>query len=711
MQEIIKLIAQALGIGARQIEQTLSLLDGGATIPFIARYRKEATGGLDEVQIAEVARQGEKFKELEHRKEYILQTIEEQGKLTDELKERITSCWDATVLEDIYLPYKPKRKTRAEVARKRGLEPLADSILHRPNGDPEQYAKAYITEEVPSVADALQGARDILAERMNEDERVRNTLRRSFELTAQISSKVVKSKQEEAQNYRTYFDFSEPLKRCTSHRLLAIRRGESEGFLRVDISPRDEEDCIERLLRGFPTRGKCGEQIVMAMQDAYKRLLKPSIETEFATASKKLADEEAIRVFATNLSQLLLAAPLGQKRIMGIDPGFRTGCKVVCLDQQGNLLHNETIFPHPPRGERMEALDTLERLLDKYSIEAVAIGNGTAGRETEDLVRMLHRSGLSVFLISEDGASVYSASKIAREEFPDHDVTVRGAVSIGRRLADPLAELVKIDAKSIGVGQYQHDVDQTELKHALDLTVERCVNTVGVNLNTASKHLLTYVSGLGPALAQNIVTYRAENGPFASRQELQHVPRLGAKAFEQCAGFLRIADGKNPLDNTAVHPERYELVRRMAKDSGCTVEELISSTEKRKSIDLQRYCSDTVGMPTLTDIMQELSKPGRDPRGENEEFSFDSTLRTIDDLQEGMILNGIVSNITNFGCFVDLGIKVKGLVHVSQLADRYVSDPMTVVHLQQKVKVKVIEIDYTRNRIALSMKGVEQGKR
>lgn len=708
MKQIIDIIAKTLGIGARQIEQTLGLLDGGATIPFIARYRKEATGGLDEVQIAEVAKQNEKFKELTHRKEYILQTIDEQGKLTDELKERISACWDATELEDIYLPYKPKRKTRAEMARKRGLEPLADSILHRPNGDPEQYAKSFITKEVPTIEDALQGARDILAEKMNEDERVRNTLRRSFELTAQISSKVVKSKQEEAQNYRTYFDFSEPLKRCTSHRLLAIRRGESEGFLRVDISPRDEEDCIGRLLRGFPTRGKCGEQIIMAMNDAYKRLLKPSIETEFATASKKLADEEAIRVFATNLSQLLLAAPLGQKRIMGIDPGFRTGCKVVCLDRQGNLLHNETIFPHPPRNERMEALDNLERLLDKYSIEAVAIGNGTAGRETEDLVRMLHRSGLSVFLISEDGASVYSASKIAREEFPDYDVTVRGAVSIGRRLADPLAELVKIDAKSIGVGQYQHDVDQTELKHALDLTVERCVNTVGVNLNTASKHLLTYVSGLGPALAQNIVTYRAENGPFASRQELQRVPRLGAKAFEQCAGFLRIADGKNPLDNTAVHPERYELVRQMAKDSGCTVEELISSPEKRKSIDLQRYCSDTVGMPTLNDIMQELSKPGRDPRGENEEFSFDSTLHTIDDLQEGMVLNGIVSNITNFGCFVDLGIKVKGLVHISQLADKFVSDPMTVVHLQQKVKVKVMEIDYARNRIALSMKGVEQ---
>lgn len=708
MQEITRLISQALGISLRQTEQTLNLLNEGATIPFIARYRKEATGGLDEVQIAEVARQGEKFKELEHRKEYILQTIEEQGKLTDDLRARISSCWDATVLEDIYLPYKPKRKTRAEVARKRGLEPLADAILHRPNGDPEQYARKFLSEEVASIEDALQGARDILAERMNENERVRNTLRRSFELTAQISSKVVKSKQEDAQNYRTYFDFSEPLKRCTSHRLLAIRRGESEGFLRVDISPRDEEDCMERLLRGYPTRGKCGEQIVMAMTDAYKRLLKPSIETEFATASKKLADEEAIRVFATNLSQLLLAAPLGQKRIMGIDPGFRTGCKVVCLDEQGNLLHNETIFPHPPRGERMESLDTLEALMDRFRIEAVAIGNGTAGRETEDLVRMLHRPGMSVFLVSEDGASVYSASKIAREEFPDHDVTVRGAVSIGRRLADPLAELVKIDAKSIGVGQYQHDVDQTELKHALDLTVERCVNTVGVNLNTASKHLLTYISGLGPALAQNIVNYRTEHGPFSSRQELQHVPRLGAKAFEQCAGFLRIPGATNPLDNTAVHPERYALVRQMAKDAGCNVQDLIASAEKRKGIDLQRYCSDTVGMPTLTDIMQELSKPGRDPRGENEEFSFDDTLHSIDDLQEGMILPGIVSNITNFGCFVDLGIKTKGLVHISQLSDKFVRDPMTVVHVQQKVMVKVIEIDFARNRIALSMKGVEQ---
>lgn len=708
MQEITRLISQALGISLRQTEQTLNLLNEGATIPFIARYRKEATGGLDEVQIAEVARQGEKFKELEHRKEYILQTIEDQGKLTDELRARISSCWDATVLEDIYLPYKPKRKTRAKVARKRGLEPLADAILHRPNGDPEQYARKFLSEEVASIEDALQGARDILAERMNEDERVRNTLRRSFELTAQISSKVVKSKQEDAQNYRTYFDFSEPLKRCTSHRLLAIRRGESEGFLRVDISPRDEEACMERLLRGYPTRGKCGEQIAMAMTDAYKRLLKPSIETEFASSSKKRADEEAIRVFASNLSQLLLAAPLGQKRIMGIDPGFRTGCKVVCLDEQGNLLHNETIFPHPPRGERMEALDTLEALMDRFRIEAVAIGNGTAGRETEDLVRMLHRPDMSVFLISEDGASVYSASKIAREEFPDHDVTVRGAVSIGRRLADPLAELVKIDAKSIGVGQYQHDVDQTELKHALDLTVERCVNTVGVNLNTASKHLLTYISGLGPALAQNIVNYRTEHGPFSSRQELQHVPRLGAKAFEQCAGFLRIPGATNPLDNTAVHPERYALVRQMAKDAGCNVQDLIASAEKRKGIDLQRYCSDTVGMPTLTDIMQELSKPGRDPRGENEEFSFDDTLHSIDDLQEGMILPGIVSNITNFGCFVDLGIKTKGLVHISQLSDKFVRDPMTVVHVQQKVMVKVIEIDFARNRIALSMKGVEQ---
>lgn len=708
MQEIIKLIAQTLNISPKQTEQTLNLLESGATIPFIARYRKEATGGLDEVQIAEISRQGEKFKELEHRKEYILQTIEEQGKLTDELKERIISCWDATILEDIYLPFKPKRKTRAEAARKRGLEPLADAIILRPNGDPQQYAEKYLSEEVPTIEDALQGARDILAEKMNENERVRSTLRQSFERTAIIFSRMIKSKKDEAMNYRNYFDFSEPLNRCTSHRLLAIRRGESEGFLRVDISPRDEEACMERLLRGYPTRGKCGEQVVIAMQDAYKRLLKPSIETEFAASSKKRADEEAIRVFATNLSQLLLAAPLGQKRIMGIDPGFRTGCKVVCLDEQGNLLHNDTIFPHPPRSERMESLDTLENLLDKFHIEAVAIGNGTAGRETEDLLRMLHRPGLAIFLISEDGASVYSASKIAREEFPDHDVTVRGAVSIGRRLADPLAELVKIDPKSIGVGQYQHDVDQTELKHALDLIVERCVNTVGVNLNTASKHLLTYISGLGPALAQNIVNYRSQNGPFNSREELQKVPRLGSKAYEQCAGFLRIPNAENPLDNTAVHPERYALVLKMAKDAKCTIQELITSAEKRKSIQLERYCSDNVGMPTLTDIIQELDKPGRDPRGENEEFSFDDTLHSIDDLEEGMILPGIVSNITNFGCFVDLGIKTKGLVHISQLSDKSVRDPMTVVHLQQKVKVKVIEIDYERNRIALSMKGVVQ---
>ena len=708
MQEIITLIAQALGTGKKQTEQVLALLDSGATIPFIARYRKEATGGMDEVQIAEVARQNEKYKDMVHRKEYILQTIEEQGKLTDELRQRISSCWDATVLEDIYLPFKPKRKTRAEVARKRGLQPLAEAILHRPNGDPEQYAQRYLNAEVPGIEDALQGARDILAEMMNEDERVRNSLRISFERTAVISSRVVKSKMEEAIKYRDYFDHSEPLHRCTSHRLLALRRGESEGFLRIDISPRNEEETIDRLLRGYPVRGKCGEQIIMAMNDAYKRLLKPSIETEFATSSKRRADEEAIRVFASNLSQLLLAAPLGQKRIMGIDPGFRTGCKVVCLDAQGNLLHNTAIFPHPPQNQRMEALDTLEALIKKYKIEAVAIGNGTAGRETEDLVRMLRKEGLSIFLISEDGASVYSASKIAREEFPDHDVTVRGAVSIGRRLADPLAELVKIDAKSIGVGQYQHDVDQGELKHALDLTVERCVNTVGVNLNTASKHLLTYVSGLGPALAQNIVNYRAEHGAFASREELQKVPRLGAKAFEQCAGFLRITSGKNPLDNTAVHPERYKLIQQMAKDAGCTIQELIDSEEKRKSIMLEKYCNEEVGMPTLTDIMQELSKPGRDPRGENEEFCFDATLRSIDDLEVGMQLPGIVCNITNFGCFVDLGIKTQGLVHISQLADHRVSDPMQVVHLQQKVMVRVIDIDYERKRIALSMKGIKK---
>lgn len=706
MQQIISLIAKSLNLRERQVENTVNLLNDGATIPFVSRYRKEATGGLDEVAIAQIAEQNEKLHELLHRKEYITQTIEEQGKLTDELRKRIEDCWNATVLEDIYLPFKPKRKTRAEVARKKGLEPLANEILLKPNNDPEVRAKDFLTDEVPTVEDALQGARDIIAEQMSENEDVRNMLRRTFELNAVISSKVIKTKQEEAAKYRDYFDFSEPLSRCTSHRLLAIRRGEEEGFLRVAINPRDEEDCLERLGRRYPKYGKSGEQVKLALADAYKRLLKPSIETEFAASSKQRADEEAIRVFTTNLKQLLLAAPLGQKRIMGIDPGFRTGCKVVCLDAQGNLLHNETIYPHQPQQQWARSCGKLSTLIEQYKIEAVAIGNGTAGRETEELVQSLHLKDVAIFLVSEDGASVYSASKIARDEFPDYDVTVRGAVSIARRLSDPLAELVKIDPKSIGVGQYQHDVDQTALKHSLDLTVESCVNTVGVNLNTASKHLLTYISGLGPSLAQNIVDYRAENGAFTSRRELLKVPRLGAKAYEQCAGFLRIPDAKNPLDNTAVHPERYALVEQMAKDAGCKVPELIASAEKRGSIDLQRYCTAEVGLPTLTDIMAELAKPGRDPRGMATVFSFDKSLRTIDDLEVGMVVPGIISNITNFGCFVDMGIKVKGLVHVSQLADKYVKDPNEVVTLQQRVQVKVLDIDYERGRVALTMKGL-----
>lgn len=706
MQEIILQISKALHLKERQVENTINLLDGGATIPFISRYRKEATGGLTDVQVAEVADQRKKWAELMHRKEYILQTIAQQDKLTDELRARIEQCWDASVLEDIYLPYKPKRKTRAEVARKRGLEPLADAVLLHPTANPERLAAAYLSDEVADVEAALQGARDILAERMSEDEQVRATLRGIFERTAWITSAVVKSKREEGAKYSDYFEFTSPLHRLPGHRLLAIRRGEAEGFLRVSIHPRDEQQCVDRLLRGYPTSGACGAQVVMAMNDAYKRLLKPSIETEFAATSKQRADEEAIRVFANNLSQLLLAAPLGQKRIMGIDPGFRTGCKVVCLDAQGNLLHNDTIYPHEPRNEWARSCGKLSTLVQQYKIEAVAIGSGTAGRETEALVRFLHLANVEIFMVSEDGASVYSASKIAREEFPDYDVTVRGAVSIGRRLADPLAELVKIDPKSIGVGQYQHDVEPTALKRALDLTVESCVNSVGVNLNTASKHLLTYVSGLGPALAGAIVDYRAEHGAFTSRGQLLKVPRLGAKAFEQCAGFLRIPGAAHPLDNTAVHPESYALVERMAADAGCTLQTLILDAERRKALPLERYTSTTVGMPTLQDILAELAKPGRDPRGKRSAFSFHEGVRTIDDLEVGMTLPGIVTNITNFGCFVDLGIKEQGLVHVSQLSDTFVSNPADVVRLQQEVTVKVLDIDYERHRIALTMKGL-----
>ena len=706
----IQLIAQRLNLREKQVEQTIALLDEGATIPFISRYRKEATGGLDEVAVAAVAEQHRQLDELEHRKAFVLETIEAQGALTDELRARITACWDATEIEDIYLPFKPKRRTRAQMAREKGLEPLAQRLLLRPNSDPVQEAEGFLTDEVGTVDEALQGARDIIAEQISEDEHSRQTLRRIYSREAVITSKAVKGKSEtpEAAKYRDYFEWSEPLKRCTSHRLLAMRRGESEGVLRVTITPADDERATEQVARRYVKSGtRAAEQVEMAAGDAYKRLLRPSIETEFAASSKEQADEEAIRVFATNLKQLLLAAPLGQRRIMGIDPGFRTGCKVVCLDAQGALLHNETIYPHPPKNETVRSEQTLRRLLKDYAVEAVAIGNGTAGRETEEFVRSLHVEGVEIFLVSEDGASVYSASATAREEFPDYDVTVRGAVSIGRRLADPLAELVKIDPKAIGVGQYQHDVDAGALKRSLDQTVESCVNAVGVNLNTASAHLLTYVSGLGAALAKKIVEYRTAHGPFGSRRELLKVPRLGAKAFEQCAGFLRIVDGKNPLDNTAVHPERYDIVQHMAADAGLDVPALIADAEARKRLDLKRYCTADVGLPTLTDILAELDKPGRDPRGKAEVFSFEEGIHSIDDLEIGMILPGVVTNVTNFGAFVDLGIKVKGLVHVSQLADRFVRDPNEVVHVQQQVRVRVLEIDEARGRIALSMKSVE----
>ena len=704
MEIFSKMIATALNIAVRQVENTLSLLNGGATIPFISRYRKEATGGLDEVQIGEIKERYDKLTEIAKRKETILKTIDEQGKLTTDLKKRIEACWDSTELEDIYLPYKPKRKTRAEVARQKGLEPLATILMMQRENNLMARVRSFIKGEVKDEEDALKGARDIIAEQVSEDERSRNQLRNQFSRQAIISSKVLKGKEEEAAKYKDYFDFSEPLKRCTSHRLLAIRRGEAEGLLKVSISP-DDDECTERLERSY-VRGnnECSQQVKEAVRDAYKRLLKPSIETEFAALSKEKADEEAIRVFAGNLRQLLLAPPLGQKRVMGIDPGYRTGCKVVCLDAQGNLLHNETIYPHPPKSEHALSARKLTKLVEQYQVEAIAIGNGTASRETEAFVtNQRYDRKLQVFVVSEDGASIYSASKIAREEFPEYDVTVRGAVSIGRRLMDPLAELVKIDAKSIGVGQYQHDVDQTALKKSLDTTVESCVNSVGVNLNTASRHLLTYVSGLGPTLAQNIVDYRAENGAFSSRKELMKVPRMGAKAFEQCAGFLRIPGAKNPLDNSAVHPESYAVVERIAKDMKCSVEDLIKNKELRSKIDIKKYVTDQVGLPTLNDIMAELEKPGRDPRQAIKVFEFDKNVKTIDDLKPGMILPGIVTNITNFGCFVDVGIKENGLVHVSQLCRQFVSDPTTVVSIHQHVQVKVMSIDMERKRIQLTM--------
>ena len=704
------MIADALKLPVHRVENTLKLLQGGATIPFISRYRKEATGGLDEVQISEISSRYEKLLELSKRKETIQSTIESLGKLTDDLRRRIDGCWDATELEDIYLPYKPKRKTRAEAARQKGLEPLAAWLMLQRGNALDAYVKNFVKGEVKNEEDALKGARDIIAEQVNEDEQARNQIRHQYSRQAVISAKVVKGKEtdEAAAKYRDYFDFSEPLKRCSSHRLLAIRRGEAEGILKVSITPSDETECTDRLERRF-VRGnnECSRQVCEAVNDAYKRLLKPAIETEFAALSKEKADDEAIRVFAGNLRQLLLAPPLGQKRVLGIDPGFRTGCKVVCLDAQGTLLHNEAIYPHPPKSEYQLAGRKLVKLVEQYRIEAIAIGNGTASRETEQFVtsQRFDRE-IQVFVVSEDGASIYSASKTARDEFPDYDVTVRGAVSIGRRLMDPLAELVKIDAKSIGVGQYQHDVDQTKLKEALDQTVESCVNLVGVNVNTASSHLLTYVSGLGPVLAKNIVDYRTANGPFRSRRELLKVPRMGAKAFEQCAGFLRIPHAENPLDNSAVHPESYPIVERMAADLHCSVSDLIANRELRSRISPEKYVTDTVGLPTLTDILQELEKPGRDPRQKIQVFEFDKNVRTIDDVQEGMELPGIVTNITNFGCFVDLGIKEKGLIHVSQLADRFVSDPTTVVSIHQHVRVRVIGVDRERKRIALTMRGM-----
>lgn len=718
MNAFTKIIAERLSLHIDAVENTLKLLDEGCTIPFISRYRKERTGGLDEVQIAQISDLNDKMKEMTKRKETIVSTISEQGKMTAELRKRIDECWSATELEDIYLPYKPKRRTRAQVAREQGLEPLANIIMMQREQFPERAAERFVKGDVKDVAAALKGAQDIIAENISENERSRQQVRAAFRREATITSKVVKAKKDtdEAAKYSDYFDWSEPLKRCSSHRLLAMRRGESEGILRISINT-DDEECIERLKRGLPQgRGACRKLLEEALVDGYKRLLEPSIETEFAAISKERADEEAIKVFTGNLRQLLLSAPLGQKRVMGIDPGFRTGCKVVCLDAQGNLLHHEAIFPHPPVNHRMQAMMHVRKMISDYKIEAIAIGNGTASRETKEFIDdVLSESANTaqspspqVFTVSEDGASVYSASKVAREEFPDEDVTVRGAVSIGRRLMDPLAELVKIDPKSIGVGQYQHDVDQTKLKHSLDQTVESCVNLVGVNLNTASQHLLTYVSGLGPTLAKNIVEYRRENGAFTSRAQLKKVPRLGPAAYQQCAGFLRIPNAKNPLDNSAVHPESYPIVEQMAKDCGCNVEQLISDKSKRDTININRYVNDTVGIPTLTDIMKELEKPGLDPREQIEEFEFDKNVKEVDDLEVGMVLPGIVTNITNFGAFVDIGVHQDGLVHISQLANHFIKDPNEAVHLHQHVRVKVIEVDYRRNRISLSIKQVKE---
>ena len=705
---ITQLISRTLNIPTRGVENTLKLFSEGATIPFISRYRKEATGGLDEVQIGEIKQLHSQLMEIEKRKEFIIQSIASQEKMTPEIEKRINESWESAELEDIYLPFRPKRQTRAEAARKRGLEPLAKWLMLQNSGSPESKAQTFLNEEVKDADAALKGACDIIAEWVNEDEKARQIVRNIFAREAYIKSVVVKGKESEGEKYKDYFDFSALLSRCPSHRLLAIRRGESEGFLRVFISP-DEEKCLDKLVPRYAKNNtEAADYVENAVEDAYKRLLKPSIETEFANISKAKADKEAIAVFAENLRQLLLSPPLGQQRILGIDPGYRTGCKLVCLDEQGNLLHNETIYPHAPQNEKSKASAKVSKLVSTYKIDAIAIGNGTASRETEYFISNIrYDREVKVFVVSENGASVYSASKIAREEFPEYDVTVRGAISIGRRLSDPLAELVKIDPKSIGIGQYQHDVDQTQLKNSLDRTVESCVNLVGVNLNTASKHLLMYVSGLGETLAQNIVKYRKENGAFRSRNELKKIPRLGDKAFEQCAGFLRIPDANNPLDNSAVHPESYFIVENIAKDLKCSVKDLIGNKDLLATLDINKYKINNVGAETLSDILQELEKPGRDPRSQVKVMEFDSNIRTINDVKEGMELNGIVTNITKFGCFVDFGIKENGLVHISELADKFVSDPSEVVSLHQHVRVKVISIDLDRKRIQLSMREVE----
>lgn len=711
MNEYANIIATSLELNQTKVANTLALLDEGCTIPFISRYRKEKTGGLDEVQIANISQWKDKLTELAKRKETICKTIDELGKLTPELKGRIDNTWDSTTLEDIYLPYKPKRRTRAQVARQQGLEPLAQTILLQRESNPENAARAFVKGDVKDVDAAIKGAQDIIAETISENEQTRQQVRNAFKREAIISSKVIAAKKDEegAQKYTDYFDFSEPLRRCNGNRLLAMRRGESEGFLRVNIAI-DDEEATERLQRHYVKgRGACAKLVEEAVADAYKRLIEPSVENEFAAASKEKADEEAIEVFSLNLRQLLLAAPLGQKRVMGVDPGIRTGCKVVCLDAQGNLLYHDVVYPFTPRGNEHAAKMEFEKIAGRFKVEAIAVGNGTASRETADILRLAGNDAhprIPVYVVSEDGASVYSASKTARDEFPDEDATVRGAVSIGRRLMDPLAELVKIDPKSIGVGQYQHDVDQAKLKKSLDTTVESCVNLVGVNVNTASLHLLTYISGLGPTLAKNIVDYRRENGAFTSRAQLKKVPRLGPAAFEQSAGFLRVDGAKNPLDNSAVHPERYAVVENMAKDLGCSVGELIGSNEKIRQIPLEKYVTAEVGMPTLNDIVAELEKPGRDPREDLEEFAFDERVHTVADLVPGMLLPGIVTNITKFGAFVDVGVHQDGLVHVSQLANRFVADPAEMVKLHQHVQVKVVEVDTKRNRISLTMKGV-----